>query len=104
VAQQLAKGFVLLPRCWVVERTLAWLNRNRRLAQDAEATTSVKADVAASCSPCEAPELAQPPVFQCWRWGPDSNRTLAALVVDAIKRVQAVRQGTDPLGSPFLGK
>ena len=26
-----AKGFVLLPRRWVVERTLAWLNRCRRL-------------------------------------------------------------------------
>ena len=24
-----AKGFVLLPRRWVVERTFAWLNRNR---------------------------------------------------------------------------
>ena len=35
----LAKGFVLLPRRWVVERTLAWLNRNRRLAKDFEATT-----------------------------------------------------------------
>jgi transposase len=31
-----AKGFVLLPRRWVVERTLAGLGRNRRLAKDFE--------------------------------------------------------------------
>ena len=32
----IAKGFVLLPRRWVVERTFAWINRNRRLAEDFE--------------------------------------------------------------------
>ena len=32
----LAKGFVQLPKRWIVERTIAWLNRCRRLAKDWE--------------------------------------------------------------------
>lgn len=34
-----AKGFTVLPKRWVVERTLAWLNRCRRLAKDFENLT-----------------------------------------------------------------
>jgi transposase len=31
-----AKGFTVLPRRWIVERTIGWLNRCRRLAKDWE--------------------------------------------------------------------
>jgi transposase len=37
------KGFVLLPRRWVVERSFGWLGRFRRLARDYERLTEVLA-------------------------------------------------------------
>ena len=35
-----AKGFVVLPKRWIVERTFAWLGRCRRLAKDWEASVA----------------------------------------------------------------
>ena len=30
------KGFAVLPKRWIVERTLSWIRRNRRLVRDVE--------------------------------------------------------------------
>jgi putative transposase len=34
-----AKGFVVLPKRWIVERTFAWISRHRRHSKDYERTT-----------------------------------------------------------------
>ncbi len=39
------RGFVLLPRRWVVERSFAWVNRFRRLVKDYERYASTLADL-----------------------------------------------------------
>ena len=35
------RAFVVLPKRWIVERTLAWISRNRRLARDYERQTQI---------------------------------------------------------------
>jgi putative transposase len=40
-----SKGFVLLPKRWVVERTLAWLGRCRRNSKDDERRTDSSASM-----------------------------------------------------------
>jgi transposase len=34
------QAFVVLPKRWIIERTLGWLNRCRRLAKDWETSTA----------------------------------------------------------------
>lgn len=39
------KGFVLLPKCWIVERFFAWLSHFRRLARGYERLSSCLAQL-----------------------------------------------------------
>jgi putative transposase len=40
-----AKGFVLLPKRWIVERTFGWFGRYRRLSKDYEGTCESSEDM-----------------------------------------------------------
>jgi transposase len=43
VKRSTAAGFEVLPKRWIVERTFAWISRNRRLARDCERYASTVA-------------------------------------------------------------
>ena len=53
---QEAKGFVLLKRRWVVERTFAWLSFFRRSSKDYEERTDGQYDIVLECLQ-ESPQL-----------------------------------------------
>jgi len=56
------KGFVVLPRRWVVERTFGWLNRCRLLSKEYEATLeSSTADIQIAMSSLMLRRLTRPP-------------------------------------------
>ncbi len=56
------KGFVVLPRRWVVERTFGWLNRCRLLSKEYEATLeSSTADIQIAMSGLMLRRLTRPP-------------------------------------------
>jgi putative transposase len=40
IVQRNQKGWLVLPKRWLVERTIGWLNHSRRLSKDYEITTS----------------------------------------------------------------
>ena len=40
ISKRINPGFEILPKRWVVERTLAWLGNSRRLSKDYEITTT----------------------------------------------------------------
>ena len=53
------KGFAVLPRRWVVERTFGWLMRHRRLVRDYQTTeTSAQAFAGLAMIPIQLPRLA----------------------------------------------
>jgi transposase len=62
------KGFVVLPRRWVIERTFSWFGRNRRLAKDFE---NLAATLASFRYPCLHPAGSQ---AACQGVGRELNR------------------------------
>ena len=69
------KGFVVLPRRWVVERTFSWFGRNRRLAKDFE-------NLADTLATYRDPRLHPAcPAAACQGAGPDAGRIAPTMVL-----------------------
>src|SRR5882757_3267810 len=86
------KGFKVLPRRWVVERTFGWLVRNRRLARDYERLTATsEAMIKVAMIRLMLVRLTGQPA----RWSHEPHRKTArtAIVEELIQRSQpATRQ------------
>jgi transposase len=55
------KGFLVLPRRWIVERTFSWFGRNRRLAKDYEnLADTLAAFITLACIQLAVRRLARP--------------------------------------------
>ena len=64
------KGFQVLPRRWVVERTFGWLIRNRRLSRDYERRTgNSEAMIKIAMAALMTPSPASPVVLRDWLIG-----------------------------------
>src|SRR4051812_33685228 len=77
-------GFVVQPRRWEVERFFAWINRNRRLAKDVEATIRQPSPSSTPPPSCSSPAASHAPhEFQ--------NRLLARSLPNGFGIAHAVR-------------
>jgi transposase len=107
------RGFVVLPRRWVVERTFSWFGRNRRLAKDFENLAETLGHLRdprlhPACSQAARQgvgrELNKPPVWQCTitkvgKWG--GKGTFAeACGNDEVAPMPDARRGGVPLIGP----
>ena len=80
------KGFIVLPKRWVVERTFGWINRARRLAKDFEATMKFLARM--------APHRPRLPAHATPRQGLRSRNVISSRALSALASQCARRSGS----------
>jgi transposase len=56
------EGFQVLPRRWVVERTIAWIDRNRRMSKDYERLCASGEALCICCDDSPHDEAVDPPL------------------------------------------
>ena len=100
-----AKGFVVLPRRWVVERTFGWMGRSRRLSKDRDLIGHFADRLDLERLPPYAPMLN--PVEPLWgwlKWGRLSNfapKDAAEIERRVVAELAKVREDQAFLQNPF---